>query len=137
MSSMTRDSRLRICLLSLRLGVLAVFLVWTLDKLFNYQHNSGMVRHYYHVDVPQWFLLALGAAELLVLLCVLLGLFKTVSYGALLIAHTVTTIASSWRLLPPYEVHQLLYFGSLPMLAACFTLFMLRSDDTLLTLSSP
>ncbi len=39
----------------------------------------------------------------------------------------------SWRLLPPYEMHQLLYFGSLPILGACIALFLLRDKDKLLT----
>ncbi|WOJ98607.1 DoxX family membrane protein [Congregibacter brevis] len=134
---MTRDTRIRISLLALRMGVFAVFMVWTLDKLFNYQHNSGMISHYYHVDLPQWFLVALGLAELGMLFGFLLGLFKNFTYAAVLVAHAVTTLVSSWRLLPPYEIHQLLYFGSLPMLAACVALYLLRSEDTLWNLSKP
>ncbi len=128
---MPDERRLQWSLLALRLGVFTVFLVWTLDKIFNYQHNSGMVKGYYNVEVAQWFLLSVGIAELVLLIIFLAGKFKTLTYGVLLIAHTVTTLASSWQLLPPYEKHQLLYFGSLPMLAACFALFMMREYDTL------
>ena len=127
---MIDHQRLNISLLSLRLGVFAVFLVWTLDKIFNYQHNSKMIMHYYHVEVPQWLLMSLGIVELVVLFAFVLGLFKTITYGFVLLAHCVTTLVSAWRLFPPYEVHQLLYFGSLPMLAACLTLFLMRENDT-------
>lgn len=130
------DFRIRISLLALRVAVFIVFAVWALDKILNYQHNSGMVMHYYHVELPAWFLTALGAAEMVLLLAFLAGMFKTFTYGLILFAHTVTTVVSSWRLLPPYEIHQLLYFGSLPMLAACLALFMLRDHDTLMTIHS-
>jgi putative oxidoreductase len=76
----------------------------------------------------------LGLAELILLLFFLAGQFKTFTYGVILFAHTVTTLVSAWRLFPPYEVHQLLYFGSLPMLGACVALFLMREKDTLMTL---
>lgn len=129
---MTEQKRLQISLLCLRLGVFIVFLVWALDKLFNYEHNSVMIMHYYHFDVPQWFLISLGLAELILLLAFLAGLFKTFTYSVILFAHTVTTLVSAWRLIPPYEIHQLLYFGSLPMLGACIALFLMREQDTLM-----
>jgi putative oxidoreductase len=130
---MSDEKRIQISLLGLRLGVFIVFMAWTLDKILNYQHNSVMIMHYYNVEVPQWFLMSLGMAELILLLVFLAGMFKTFTYGVILFAHTVTTLVSSWRLLPPYEVHQLLYFGSLPMLGACVALFLMREKDTLMT----
>jgi len=128
--------RLQVSLLCLRLGILTVFLAWTLDKIFNYDHNSVMISHYYNVMVPEWFLTALGIAELLLLLAFLVGAYKTWTYGIILLAHSVTTAVSAWRLLPPYEAHQLLYFGSLPLLAACVALFLMRDSDTLFTIES-
>lgn len=103
--------------------------------MFNYEHSSGVMLHYYHLQVPEWLIVSLGLIELVLLVGFLFGVLKTFTYGFILLAHLVTTIASSWRLLPPYEVHQLLYFGSLPMLAACFALFLLRERDLLLNFS--
>jgi uncharacterized membrane protein len=131
---MTDDMKIRVSLLSLRLGVAAVFLAWTIDRIVNYAHNSGMMAHYYHVQISEPILMVMGIVELLLVLAFLAGKFKTYSYGFILIAHSATTIASSWRLLPPYEIHQLLYFGSLPMLGACIALFLLRDKDTLFTI---
>lgn len=128
------DSRLRVSLFVLRISVFVVFLMWIIDKLFNYEHSSGVVLHYYHLSLPEWFLTSLGIAESVVLLMFLCGVKKTFSYAVILSAHTASTVASSWRLIPPYEVHQLLYFGSIPMLAACTALFLLRERDTLLSL---
>lgn len=131
---MTDELRLKISLLAMRIGVTLVFLVWTLDKIFNYEHNNIVIGHYYHVELSQPILFFLGCSELAVVFLFFCGLFKTFSYGIILFAHSVTTIVSSWRLFPPYEVHQLLYFGSLPMLGACLGLFLLRNSDSLMTL---
>ena len=102
---MSDKRRLQWSLLALRLGVFTVFMAWTLDKLFNYQHNSGMIKGYYNVEVAQWFLTSLGIPELVLLLVFLAGKYMTLTYGFILFAHTVTTVASSWQLLPPYEKH--------------------------------
>ena len=129
---MTFDKKLQISLFSLRIGVFVVFLAWTLDKIFAYEHNSKMIGHYYGVEVSELFLTALGIAELILLIAFLLGKYKTFTYGVILFAHTVTTLVSAKRFFPPYEIHQLLYFGAIPMLAACLALFLLREHDTLM-----
>ena len=130
---MTSEKRLELALLALRIGIIIVFTAWTLDKIFAYEHNSGMIGHYYGgITISQPVLLAIGIAELVLLFVFFFtNYYKTITYGIILIAHTVTTIVSFKRLLPPYEIHQLLYFGSLPLLAACIALFLLRDDDTL------
>ncbi|WOJ91940.1 hypothetical protein R0135_09065 [Congregibacter variabilis] len=136
-ASQTEDMRVAIALFSLRISIFVVFLVWTLDKLTNYQHSSGVILHYYHLEVSRWFLIVLGLLELALLLAFLFGLWKTASYGLVLLAHLASTIASFWRLFPPYELHQLLYFGSLPLLAACFALFLLRDRDCMMNIAVP
>lgn len=126
--------KVKVSLFAMRLGVAIVFLAWTIDKIVNYSHNSGMINHYYKIAISQPILLAMGIAELIVVLLFLVGKFKNVTYAIILFAHSVTTLVSSWRLFPPYELHQLLYFGSLPMLGACIGLYLMRDKDTLFTL---
>lgn len=130
---MTEEWGTRIGLLSMRLGVATVFMAWTIDKMVNYAHNAGMIGHYYGLQISQPVLLAVGIVELVIVLAFIAGIYKTLTYGFILLAHTGTTIASFHRLLPPYEIHQLLYFGSIPMLGACIGLFLMRDKDTLLT----
>lgn len=131
---MTDTRKLQWGLFSLRIGIAAVFLVWTLDKIFKYEHNSGMISHYYFVKISQPVLLAIGIAELVLILLFMAGKFKNWTYGLILFFHLVTTLVSAKRLFPPYEIHQLLYFGSIPMLAACICLYLNRHSDTLFTL---
>lgn len=131
---MSDEMKVKVSLFSMRVGVAIVFLAWTIDKIVNYAHNSGMISHYYHVTISQPVLLGIGIAELVIVLLFLAGMFKNVTYAIILFAHIVTTLVSSWRLFPPYEIHQLLYFGSLPMLGACIGLYLMRDKDTLFTL---
>lgn len=127
--------KLQISLLAMRLGVGAVFLVWATDRVLNYSHNSKMMVHYYGVSIPEGLLTAIGIAQLAIIIAFLVGFLKRISYGYILIAHLVTTLVSAKRLFPPYEIHQLLYFGSLPMLGACLGLYLLRDKDTLVSLN--
>lgn len=138
---MTFEKRMKLGLLALRLGIFIVFLVWGLDKILAPAHNTGMIGHYYGVSITHGTIMALGVAELIFLAAFLLGFFKTWTYGGVLLFHLVTTIVSFKRLLPAdmwskgwggYEIHQLLYFGSIPLLACCIALFLMREEDTLL-----
>lgn len=132
---MSDEMKMKVGLLSMRLGIAVVFFAWTIDKIINYAHNSGMIRGYYGVEVSQPILLAIGIGELIILLLFVSGMFKKYTYAFILIAHTLTTLASAKRLLPPYEIHQLLYFGSIPMLGACIGLYLMKEKDTLFTLA--
>lgn len=129
---MTFEKRLSIGLLIARLGVASVFLVWTIDRLTNYAHNSGMMEHYYFIKFPPAALLVMGLIELIFVLGFLFGIKKFWTYGFILSAHAATTLVTFKRLIPPYDTHELLYFGALPMLGACVFLFLLREDDNLL-----
>lgn len=133
------DKRLGVALFSLRVGIFIVFLIWGLDKILAPAHNSGMIGHYYGFKVGHGALLALGIAELIFLAAFVTGAFKKWTYGGVLVFHAITTLVSARRLLPGdgslkwsgYEIHQLLYFGSIPLLACCIALFLLRERDTL------
>lgn len=92
-----RLQRLRFCLLLLRLGVAVVMAFWTADKFLNPDHAGTVFRHFYGFEGlgTQVFLL-IGTAEALIALAFAAGLFKTFSYAAVLLMHTVSTL-SSWR----------------------------------------
>lgn len=123
-----RSDRLRLCLLLLRLGVAVVMAFWTADKFLNPDHAATIFSHFYGLQgLGSQLFLVVGAAEALVVLAFATGLFRTFSYGAVLIIHTVSTI-SSWRqYAEPFD--NLLFLAAWPMLAACITLFLLRQED--------
>ena len=127
---------LPISLLFLRLGVAIVMGFWTFDKIINPDHAGAVFKNFYGMGaIGDQALLGIGLIQALIVLAFTAGVFKTFSYGAVLLMHTVSTL-SSWRqYLEPFE--NLLFLAAWPMLAACVTLVLLRDHDGLLALSRP
>lgn len=125
------DQRLPTALFTLRVTVFLVMLMWTLDKIVNPGHAGAVFENFYFIPgVGPGLLTAIAVAELVIILGFLAGVAKTWTYGAVLLFHAVSTL-SSWQMYLGFD--NLLFFAAWPMLAACFTLFWLRDNDTLLT----
>ncbi len=121
-------SQLPFCLLLLRLGVAVVMAFWTADKFLNPDHAGAVFSNFYGLEGlgNQTFLL-IGGVQAVIVLAFTIGLFRTFSYAAVLLMHTVSTL-SSWRqYAEPFD--NLLFLAAWPMLAACITLFVLRRQD--------
>jgi putative oxidoreductase len=126
---MNDRDRVATALLALRLGVFLVMLMWTLDKFLNVGHASRIFENFYAVGgLGQIALVAIGAAELVLILAFVAGYQKRLSYGLVLIFHGVSTLSSYRQYLDPFN--NLLFFAAWPMLAACFALYSLRDLDT-------
>lgn len=121
---------LPISLLLLRLGVAIVMGFWTADKIINPDHAGAVFSNFYGLTgLGDQAFLAIGIGQAAIVLAFTLGLFRTFSYGAVLLMHTVSTL-SSWRqYLEPFD--NLLFMAAWPMLAACAALFILRRSDTM------
>lgn len=126
---------LALALLLLRLGVGLVMAMWTIDKIINPDHASAVFSNFYGLDAQgPAILTAIGLAQGVVVIAFLIGLMRTLSYGAILAMHAISTLASWRQYLDAFE--NLLFFAAWPMLAACVALFLLRRHDTLLTLDA-
>ncbi|GAB5500490.1 MAG: hypothetical protein PsegKO_28010 [Pseudohongiellaceae bacterium] len=134
MTTNNLTQKLQYCLFSLRLGVFVVMLMWTLDKFINPQHAAAVFNNFYLIEGlgPAVFTV-LATLELILILGFMSGLFKKWTYGLVLLLHAVSTL-SAWQQYLGFG--NLLFFAAWPMLAACWTLFMLREEDTLFTLGS-
>lgn len=132
---MSSATRLRVSLLALRLGVFLVMILWTLDKFLNPDHTARVFAHFYRIEdlggAAAW---AVGAAQLVIVLAFVAGLWKRWSYGLVFVMHAVSTLSTYERLAAPYEGTNLLFYAAWPMLAACLALYLLRDSDTLGTL---
>lgn len=132
-----KATNLQLSLLSLRLGVFIVFFVWTLDKFLDPVHTARVWSHFYKIDdVDNMVSYIVGGIQMAILLAFLCGIKKRLSYGVILIMHTISTV-STWKyLIAPYaEPRDILFMTAIPMLSACFALYMMRDEDTLLTVS--
>jgi hypothetical protein len=133
---MPSQNRLPRVLLALRLSVFLVMLMWTIDKLIRPEHAGAVFEHFYSLSgFGRAAFLALGLAELLLLLAFVAGAWKRVSYGLVLLLHAISTASSYRQYLAPFEGTNLLFFAAWPMLAAAWGLYLLRDEDTLGTLA--
>ena len=123
-------TQLSIALLLLRLGIAAVMVIWTVDKLMNPEHAAKVFAKFYMYEgLSAGMSYAAGAAQALVVIAFIIGLFRTWSYGLILLMHTVS-VASSWKqYLDPWTYPHILFYAAIPMLSACIALWMLRRFD--------
>lgn len=121
-------NRLQWSLFSLRLGVFIVMFMWTLDKFINPGHSAKVLEVFYGISGSSPIAVyVLGALQLLLVLAFMAGIKKRFSYGAILLMHAISTLASYERYLDGFN--NLLFFAAWPMLAACLALYLLRELD--------
>ena len=122
--------QLALCLLLLRLGIAAVFLMWTIDKFVNPGHAAKVFEKFYKVPgLNTTMAYVVGAIQMALVVAFLVGLFRTWTYGLILIMHAISTFSSWAQYLDPWTYPHLLFFAAIPMLSACVALFMLRRFD--------
>jgi len=127
--------QLPLALFLMRVSVFIVFLVWTLDKFLRPDHASSVYQNFYFSPALSAVVLSvLGVIEMIILVGFLLGVKKKLTYGAVLLLHLISTVASYKQYLAPFESMHILFFAAIPMLAACYALYVLRDHDTMLTL---
>ena len=127
--------QLPLALFLMRVSVFIVFLVWTLDKFLRPDHASSVYQNFYFSPALSAVVLSvLGVIEMIILVGFLLGVKKKLTYGAVLLLHLISTVASYKQYLAPFESMHILFFAAIPMLATCYALYVLRDHDTMLTL---
>lgn len=127
---MTKERRLAISLLMLRLGIFIVMMMWTIDKFVRPDHAAGVFSNFYGVSgLDAQIAYVLGALELGLLLAFVAGIARRWSYGIVLVLHGGSTLSTWSQYLHPFEGPNLLFFAAWPMLAACAALYLLRDWD--------
>lgn len=114
-------------LLALRLSIALVFIMWALDKVLVPEHAMKVFSGFYGLDISSGFSVALGIAQLVFIGFFVAGLWKNLTYLAILVLHAGSTFSSFAKYLDPFN--NLLFFAAWPMLAACFALYLLRDHD--------
>ncbi|MEM1140598.1 MAG: DoxX protein [Pseudomonadota bacterium] len=129
---MAQSTGIKIGLLAIRVSVAAVFLLWSVRKIIDPEGSASVFETFYFTSIGPEVSMGLGVAQTLLVVAFLLGLWKGLTYLAVLAMHTVST-ASTWALLiDPYTRPNLLFWAAVPMLAALLLLYLARKDDTLL-----
>lgn len=125
----------QISLLLLRLGVFIVMIMWVIDKFVNPGHAASVANRFYMLPegLGSSVFYILGAFQAAVVVAFVVGFKKRLSYGIVLVMHTVSTFSAYAYYLDPWGPKHLLFFAAFPMLAACIALYLMRDSDTLLT----
>ncbi|MEZ5935387.1 MAG: DoxX family membrane protein [Alphaproteobacteria bacterium] len=121
---------LRSALLVLRVSLGVFLLQWGVEKFVVPANTPAIWGYFYGVSVPEALGYLFGAIEILIALCLFVGAFRTIAYGAALALHAVS-VAVSWRqLLDPWgDPANHLFIAGLPVLGALLALFLLRRWD--------
>ena len=131
--SLDLKNRLQWALLSLRLGVFIVLIMWVLDKFVNPAHSAIILKVFYGIaETNNSIIYIIGGLQLLLILAFVTGIKKRFTYGLVFLMHAVSTILSYERYID--GLNNLLFFAAWPMLAACFVLYILREEDVKFTI---
>lgn len=129
------ESKLALGLLSLRVTIAVVFIMWALDKVLVPEHAMKVFSGFYGLDISSGISVAMGIVQLVFIAVFVAGLWKNVTYLAILVLHAGSTFSSFAKYLDPFN--NLLFFAAWPMLGACFALYLLRDYDTYVLTRKP
>ena len=127
------DKRIPAALFVLRFFLAIFLLQWSIEKLILPEAAQRIASGFYGVKLAVPVAYALGVAELILSLALLLGLYRTISYGLSLLVHTVTVIVSWRQLFDPYglaKVGSHLWISTWPTWGGFAALFLMREWDT-------
>ena len=113
---------------------LGVFLLqWSIEKLILPAATTRIAKAFYGVALPIEITYLLGVAELILSLAVLVGAYRTLSYGLSLLVHTVTVVVSWRQLFDPFGLAKIgghLWIATWPTWGGFIALFLMRHEDS-------
>jgi len=126
---------LRLPLLLTRLSIFYFLLPWQLMRFTAPERISGIAKKYYHVPgISNSVGMVIAVLWAILLVAFLVGFKKKISYGLVFILHTGAILIA----LPSYVMgtgaYNQLFLASIPAAAAMGLLWLLREEDTLLSL---
>ncbi|MBA3563114.1 MAG: DoxX family membrane protein [Gammaproteobacteria bacterium] len=130
MKDETFNRALSRALLALRITLGVFLLQWGVEKFVVPQNTVVIWSFFYGLNVSPILGYVFGAVEIALAVCLFLGTFRTVAYGAALSLHAVSMFASWRQLLDPWgDPANHLFIAGVPVLGALVALFLLRHWD--------
>jgi uncharacterized membrane protein YphA (DoxX/SURF4 family) len=116
--------------LALRITLGLFLLQWGVEKFVVPQATALVWSYFYGMNLSQTLGYVFGALEIAIALCIILGQFRTIAYGAALLLHAVTVVVT-WRpLIDPWgDPINHLFTAGIPVLGGFLALFLLRHWD--------
>jgi putative oxidoreductase len=130
LSATEKQTALGLLVLRVFLGIF--LLQWSIEKLLLPSATARIAQNFYGLALPDIAPYLLGVAELTLSIGLLLGAYRTLSYGLPLLIHTVS-VAVSWRqLMDPFGLAKVgghLWIAAWPTWGAFAALFIMRRFD--------
>lgn len=132
--AISRPHHLGTSLAIIRLTVAAFLLVWSVEKILFPDRAAGIFKAFYSIEsLPVMAVIGIGLVQTALVLAFACGLWKTWTYGIVLLMHAVSTLSTIAQLADPYEGINHLFWAAVPVLGALVALFLLRESDAWLT----
>jgi len=127
--------KLRLPLFLTRLSIFYFLLPWQLMRFLNPDAADGIAKKYYHLPgLNESVGYAIGAFWLILLTAFLLGFKKRISYGLVFVLHAGAILVALPFYIVGTENFNQLFLAAIPAAAAMGLLYVLRNEDTLLSL---
>lgn len=121
---------LRRALLALRITLGLFLLQWGVEKFIVPENTVAIWDFFYGLDVSATVGYVFGAVQIAIAVCLFLGLFRTIAYGAALALHAISVLVSWRQLFDPWgDPANHLFIAGVPVLGALIALFLLRHWD--------
>ena len=94
-----------VALLVLRLGLAWFMFLWAAHKIITPSQYQQLARHFDKVDLSLWQVYLAGGLQIVLCLCVAVGIFRYASYSALLAMHFFTVLRRWERFIDPFALN--------------------------------
>ena len=127
--------KLRLPLFLTRLSIFYFLLPWQLMRFLSPESADGIAKKYYHLPgLSDSVGYAIGAFWMILLIAFLLGFKKRISYGLVFVLHAGAILVAL-----PFYIYGLdnfnqLFLAAITAAAAMGLLYLLREEDTLLSI---
>jgi uncharacterized membrane protein len=124
---------LKAVLLFTRLAIFYFLLPWQLIRFAKPEAINNISNKYYKFAASEMFSMISGVLMMLLLIAFVTGFKKRISYGLVLILHTIGTIMTTPYLIVGSDNINMLFLAAIPTIAAMALLYILREEDTILS----
>lgn len=129
---MTLKTKLSIALLIIRLSIGAFFGIWASLKFYRPEWFENVFTNFYGLEfITRDMSTYVGSLQLVITLLFILGLWRTFSYGALVLMQAAGVLGSVPNLTTWTTYPNNLMWAAVPALGAAIALFILRKEDWL------
>jgi hypothetical protein len=128
--------KLRIPLFLTRVSIVYFLLPWQIMRFVRPEAADGIAKKYYHLPgLSTGIGYAIGTFWMVLLLAFLIGFKKRISYGLVLFLHAGAILVALPFYIPGTDGYNQLFLAAIPAAAAMWLLYLLREQDTFLSLS--